>query len=253
MSAAASKPTMQCVFKDVSTFVRLVNVSKALMDQFMLTITPSAITIRGMDPSHVALIDAEVPREAFESYECKEAFSIGINSDLIANVLKSLKGDKQTVKLDVSREYMVIRINTRQFKLRLIEASLTNTPVPKVPVDASITMPDTKFKEMITSIALMANMAMITVTKSGCTVHAKDDSGSIDIKLGDTADEDFGNCTYANMADAAITGTYSTEYLVQIAPSFNDGVLLEFAENTPLKITSLDGCTRYYLAPRVDQ
>ena len=253
MSTAASKPTMQCVFKDVSTFVRLVNVSKTLMEEFMLTITPSAITIRGMDPSHVALIDAEVPNEAFESYECKEAFSIGINSDLIANVLKSLKGDKQTVKLDVSREYMVIRINTRQFKLRLIEASLTNTPIPKVPIDASITMPDTKFKEMITSIALMAESAIIAVTKSGCTVHAKGDNGNIDIKLGEDKDEDFGNCTYENTATAAVTGTYSAEYMAQIAPSFSDGVLLEFAENSPIKISSLDGHARYYLAPRVDQ
>ncbi len=62
--------------------------------------TAEGITFRGMDPSHVALIDISWPNSAFEKYECDSDIKFGVRIDEFSKLIK--RADKKIVLKSVS-------------------------------------------------------------------------------------------------------------------------------------------------------
>ena len=50
------------------TLKGLVNVISTLIDEVKFTISPEGITIKAVDPAHVAMIELNIDAGAFESY-----------------------------------------------------------------------------------------------------------------------------------------------------------------------------------------
>ena len=48
----------------------IVNAIAVLVEEASFEATPEGIEFRGMDPSHVAMIDLNWPNASFEKYEC---------------------------------------------------------------------------------------------------------------------------------------------------------------------------------------
>ena len=51
-----------------------------LVDEATFEATTEGISFRGMDPSHVALIDIFWPNSAFDSYKCDSELKFGVES-----------------------------------------------------------------------------------------------------------------------------------------------------------------------------
>ena len=49
-----------------------------LVDEATFEVSVEGISFRGMDPSHVALIDIHWPNSAFEGYKCDTALKFGV-------------------------------------------------------------------------------------------------------------------------------------------------------------------------------
>jgi len=70
-------------------FLDILRVIAAFVDEAKLTFTAEGMKARHMDPSHVAMVDLVLPKEAFEDYEIigGEAATVTVN---IAEILKVL-------------------------------------------------------------------------------------------------------------------------------------------------------------------
>ena len=51
------------------TLKGLVNIISTLIDEVKFTIGPDGMTLKAVDAAHVAMIEMEVGKDAFESYE----------------------------------------------------------------------------------------------------------------------------------------------------------------------------------------
>ena len=65
----------------------LVGVISTLIDEVKFTIDKEGMSLKAVDPAHVAMVDLKINADAFESYEAEET-EIGLDLDKVKEVLK---------------------------------------------------------------------------------------------------------------------------------------------------------------------
>ena len=216
--------------------------------------TAEGITFRGMDPSHVALIDISWPNSAFEKYECDSDIKFGVRIDEFSKLIK--RADKKdSIQISISDENMLLVSvgKNKKYKMRLIESSATDTPLPKIPYNSKIVLTSSKFDKILGDVQVVSEYLTIKTSGSDGDFSGKGDSGEVAIDL-DKEDKDIEEI--ASKEDSE--GTYSLEYLnpvVKAVGSNVDTVTCEFSSSKPLRIefkVANIGRIHFYLAPRVE-
>ncbi|MFN3654710.1 MAG: DNA polymerase sliding clamp, partial [Candidatus Nitrosotenuis sp.] len=120
-----------------------------LVEEATFEATTEGITFRGMDPSHVALIDISWPNSAFERYESDGDIKFGVRIDEFSKLIK--RADKtESIEISITDNMLLILIGkNKQYKMRLIESSATDTPLPKIPYDAKIELATLLFDKIL--------------------------------------------------------------------------------------------------------
>ena len=66
----------------------VISAVSTLVEEATFEATVEGISFRGMDPSHVALIDINWPNTAFEKYECDGDIKFGVRIDEFSKLIK---------------------------------------------------------------------------------------------------------------------------------------------------------------------
>ena len=77
-----------------------------LVDEATFEASAEGISFRGMDPSHIALIDIHWPNHAFEKYECDSLVKFGIRVDEFSKLIR--RADKKdAVEISIGDDSML--------------------------------------------------------------------------------------------------------------------------------------------------
>lgn len=249
---------------DLKTIISAIS---TLVEEATFDATAEGITFRGMDPSHVALIDISWPNSAFEKYECDSDIKFGVRIDEFSKIIKRAdKKDSIDISISDDNKLLVTVGRNKKYRIRLIESSATDTPLPKIPYDTKIVVPTTKFDKVLGDVQVVSEYLTIRVAGNVVEFSGKGDSGEVAIELGVSGSRDSGSDD-ANSSDNIIeevetktesTGTYSLEYLnpvIKAVGGATSRVTCEFSSAKPLrlecKIANI-GRIHFYLAPRVE-
>ncbi|MEM3063849.1 MAG: proliferating cell nuclear antigen (pcna) [Candidatus Nitrosotenuis sp.] len=224
-----------------------------LVEEATFEATSEGITFRGMDPSHVALIDISWPNSAFEKYESDGDIKFGVRIDEFSKLIK--RADKtESIEISISDNMLLILIGkNKQYKMRLIESSATDTPLPKIPYDAKIELATLLFDKILGDVQVVSDYLTIKTTESKAEFSGKGDSGEVLISLQKQQDE----LTDISVKEES-TGTYSLEYLnpiVKAVGTASGSIVCEYSSAKPLRIefkVANMGRIHFYLAPRVE-
>ena len=116
----------------------IISAISTVVEEATFVANSEGITFRGMDPSHVALIDISWPNSAFEKYECDSDLKFGVRIDEISKLIK--RADKKdTIQISISDDNMLLVSigKNKKYKIRLVEGTASDTPLPKIPYDAN--------------------------------------------------------------------------------------------------------------------
>ena len=230
----------------------IISAISTLVEEATFTATAEGISFRGMDPSHVALIDISWPNSAFEKYECDNEIKFGVRIDEFSKLIK--RADKKdSIEISISDQNMLLVTvgKNKKYKMRLIESSATDTPLPKIPYDSKINLTSSKFDKILGDVQVVSDYLTIQTTDSKADFSGKGDSGEVTIDLDKSEDEEI-----TSKEDSV--GTYSLEYLNPVvkAVGTNAGfITCEFSSAKPLRIefkVANIGRIHFYLAPRVE-
>ena len=84
----------------------IISAISTVVEEATFVANSEGITFRGMDPSHVALIDISWPNSAFEKYECDSDLKFGVRIDEISKLIK--RADKKdTIQISISDDNML--------------------------------------------------------------------------------------------------------------------------------------------------
>jgi len=113
----------------------VVEAIKPIVDEAVFTANSEGITFRAMDASHVSLLDISWKRDGFLEYECNEEVTFGVRIDELLKLLRRIDREQQ-VEISIADGEMQLTASegkrTRNYKLRLLDASKSETPVPKL-------------------------------------------------------------------------------------------------------------------------
>lgn len=232
----------------------IISAISTLVEEATFVATAEGITFRGMDPSHVALIDISWPNSAFEKYQCGDNIKFGVRIDELSKLIKRAN-KKDSIEIGISSDNMLtVQVGkTKKYKIRLIESSSTDTPLPKISYDAKIELNSSLFDKILGDVQVVSDYLTIKSFSPKVEFSGKGDLGEVTINMDKHQDE----IIEVNSKDVVI-GTYSLEYLnpvVKAVGTTANSITCEYSTAKPLrmefKITNI-GRIHFYLAPRVD-
>jgi len=226
-------------------------VMSEIVDDVTFTIDPEGMSFRAMDPSHVCLVDVTIPNACFEKYEVSKEGSIGLRVEKVFKIIKALK-KKDTIRLTTTDDYQLsISTKYNKTKLRMIEASKVNTPLPKISYNSKVGTMLEDFKQALKQINLVSDYLTLETSNNIFKLSGSGDRGSNEI----TFEKGMQEMPEIDVRENS-KATYSLEYILAVVKHLNNGTLiLEYSEKMPLrleyKITNI-GKIHFYLAPRVE-
>jgi len=232
----------------------VISAVSTLVEEATFEATIEGISFRGMDPSHVALIDISWPNSAFEKYDCDGDVKFGVRIDEFSKLIKRAEKD-DSIEINISEDNM-LRVSigkNKKYKMRLIESSAAETPLPKIPYDSKIGLSSSIFDKILGDIEVVSDYLSIKATPNTVEFSGKGDTGEAFEKFEKDMQELEGISVSQESA-----GTYSLEYLnpiVKAIGSTSGSISLEFSSSKPLRIefkVANIGRIHFYLAPRIE-
>jgi proliferating cell nuclear antigen len=234
----------------------VVEAIKPIVDEAVFTANSEGITFRAMDASHVSLLDISWKRDGFIEYECNEGeVTFGVRIDELLKLLRRIDREQQ-VEISIADGEMQLTASegkrTRNYKLRLLDSSKSETPVPKLSFNTRVTMLYDALVDALKDIDVITNVVEIYTNEAMIKFYGKGDAGDAEVVYWqdeNTSIEMFNEVKESKTA-------YSLEYLLQMLNAVDaDNVILEYSSKMPLRLQFLlpFRCEmQYYLAPRAE-
>ncbi len=227
-----------------------------LVEEATFEATSESISFRGMDPSHVALIDILWPNSAFEKFECDGDIKFGVRVDEFSKLIKRADKD-DSIEISITEENMllvkIIGAYKKQYKMRLIESGAGSTPLPKISFNTKIAITASAFDKILSDIAVVSDYISLESSAGKAVFAGRGDSGEATITL-ESGSEGLEELNVKDESKA----TYSLEYLSSIVKAIGTSagsVICEYSSKMPLRLefkVSNVGRIHFFLAPRVE-
>jgi proliferating cell nuclear antigen len=227
-----------------------------IVEEATFEATSQGLNFRGMDPSHIALIDLNWPNSAFEKYECSQPLKIGLKiEDFVKLIKRASSNDK--VELETKDDSLLIKfVNSykKEYLVHLIEPYSSSTPLPKISLNSKAVIKTKALQHLLDDVQVVSETVNISAKKDQIVLEGQGDTGNAKILL-DKTNEDI---ISVDVKEESLA-TYSLSHLLDIIGSLSsvsENVSLEFSTKMPIKLLfkigayGIDLC--YYLAPRIE-
>ena len=113
------------------TLKGIVDVVSTLVDEAKFNVNPKGLTLKAVDPAHVAMVDMKIEKSAFEEFEADDT-ELGVDLDKIKEVLRlSRAGDIISLSQDEDKNRLVVSVGNVTRRMNLVDT--TGMSDPKVP------------------------------------------------------------------------------------------------------------------------
>jgi len=231
----------------------------SLVDEAKLNVNEDGMQIKAVDPSHVAMIEANLIKSAFDSYETDVA-EMGIDVDKFKTVLAVAgKEDMVNLEKDDKLNRLVVNIGNLTRAMPLLDTS--GMPDPKVPsldLPAFVSVSVEEISQGLkASKSVSDHIALSTTKDSFRLVCEGDNQNRVDLTLGKEQLEKL-------VSPEETTSLFSLEYFALMVNSLPPDRILHINLGTdlPVKVdadlaiedlTGAQGNVKFLLAPRIDR
>lgn len=233
------------------TLKGLVNIISTLIDEVKFTITPEGMTLKAVDAAHVAMIEMEVEKCAFDKYEAEDC-EIGLDLDKVKDVLKlAASGDVIGMEQDDTHGRLVFKVGNITRRMNLVDTSTMSDPkVPQLSLTAKISLSVDELQKGIRAADTISDHIMLRAGSGYFELSCEGDTDSVSLRLeGDSVKVD---------TDSEVCSMFPLDYFSNIIKAIPAGttVMVELDNDYPVKLvfSLADGNARvnYLLAPRIE-
>ena len=238
----------------IEPFRNLVKALAAVVDEGCFNVDEARIWLLTMDPSHVAMVDFELPGEFFDEYRCDGEPRIFIKIDEFLKFLDRVERDERVkISLDEERARLVIQCisqgHSRRFTMPILEPLDEEVPQPKILFKSSARILTQSLRRAIRDADLVSEHVKIEVADDMLKMSAVGDIGSAFSDWERGADE-----LLELKAEEDSGATFTLSYLRDIINSAGvstEVATLELTTDMPLRMDFElpQGKLVYYLAP----
>ncbi|MDI9645039.1 MAG: proliferating cell nuclear antigen (pcna) [Candidatus Verstraetearchaeota archaeon] len=246
----------KAVLADSRVWKSIIESISTLVDEGVFVADASGIRLRAMDPSRVAMVDLDLPKGVFESYECAGEVPIGVNFEDMKNIMKRA-GANEKLDLEKGEEETRLKIrlkgkSTRTFSMPLLDMGKEELSVPRIPFNVTVKAPASTIMEAIKDAEVVSDFVKMAVEDGMMKMTASGDRGEVEVVI----TKESGELLSVEVKEPA-QALYSLNYLSKMmgASSLAEIVVVMFSKDMPLRLDfnlSSGGKIVYYLAPRME-
>ena len=235
------------------TLKGLVNIISTLIDEVKFTITPGGMTLKAVDPAHVAMIELNIGAKAFDTYQAGET-EIGLDLDKVKTVLKLAgQGDAVSMEQDEDKGRFVFKIGNLTRSMSLVDTSSMNDPkVPQLVLSASAVMTIDQLQKGIRAAESISDHISLTADPEFFELSCEGDTDDASLKLLKGADLESLD------VQSRVHSLFPLDYFANILKAIPAGtkVKVELDNDYPVRLifglANGEANVVYFLAPRIE-
>ncbi len=238
----------------IEPFRNLVKALSVIVEEGTFNMDEAQVKLLAMDPSHVAMVDFQLPREFFDRYSCEGESRLTLNIGEFLKFLDRVERDEQVkIRLDEEKARLVIRCSrgghTRRFMMPILEPLDEEVPQPRIFFKASARILTQSLRRAIRDSALVSEHVRLEVSGDDFKISATGDMGSALSEWERDSDE-----LLDLKAEEGSSATFTLSYLSDIVGAVSassEVAMLELSTDMPIKMDFElpQGRLTYYLAP----
>lgn len=234
------------------TLKGLVNVISTLIDEVKFTIDSEGMSLKAVDPAHVAMIELKIGAKAFESYSATDT-EIGLDLDKVKDVLKlSSSGDIISMEQDEEHGRIIFKVGNITRRMNLVDTSSMSDPkVPQLDLSATIVVPVSELQRGMKASENISDHIALIADPDSFELTCEGDTDSASLKL------DKSQLVSINVTEH-VCSLFPLDYflnLIKAVPS-DMNVKIELDNDYPVKLlfdlADGNGTVEYLLAPRIE-
>jgi proliferating cell nuclear antigen len=226
-----------------------------LIEEAAFKFTPKSVSMRAMDPSHISMVDFELPAEAFDEYDVRDEVIVGVNLVDLDKILGRMRNDDSLlleIPDDKSRLLVTFKgTSTRKLGIPLIDVEEEKIPEPKIQFTAEVKLPAGVLKDGLKDAEMVSDSVQMIAEKGLFIMKAEGDKGVSEMRL-EEGDRGLSKIDVQRPASAK----FGLEYLLKMLKeaSSDDEITLRLGTDLPLlmEINIGKGGIRFFLAPRIE-
>lgn len=247
----------KATISDARLWKNLLAAISTLIEEADFDAGPDGVKIRSMDPSHVAMVDFEWQKAAFDDYTCMEPNKIRLN---LASMLKLLRRVGSDEVLDIMYDDNTKKLNltlkgkiTRRFAIPTLDPAEEEVPTPKLNFTSRVKLTTGTLRDIIDDVQAVSDNVRFESTQEKFVATAVTELSSATIEM-----EKGSEVLLELDVKEPSKATFNLSYLSEISKAgatASELVTAEFATNMPVRLQfeiPQQGKLVYYLAPRIE-
>ena len=223
-----------------------------LVDEAKIQVTPDGISLKAVDPAHVAMVELTIGKRAFIEYKGTE-MDLGIDLDKLKDILK-LAGSQDAIDIEYKEDShrLVFKIGHITRRMALVDtANLGDPKVPNLNLPNQVTVLAGELQQGIKASEAVSDHIALVAHGNSFELIADGDTDQVHLSLSD------GDLIKIQAPDKS-RSLFSLDYFSNMSKVVRagDAVTLHLGSDYPVKIEFdiADGAGHitYLLAPRIE-
>ncbi|MEM3043827.1 MAG: proliferating cell nuclear antigen (pcna) [Thermoplasmata archaeon] len=234
------------VLRDVITVVG------TLVEEVKLNISSDGISLRAVDPAHVAMVELTLRSGAFEELKAS-ACELGVDIEKFREILKLAKAGS-IIKLnhDEEKNKLVVSIDNLTRRMSLVDtAGMSDPKVPAVNLPARVVIKTEELNQGIRASESISDHIALIASPEYFELSAEGETDSVSLKLPKDLLETL-------ETKDSVKSLFSLDYFSNMiksagnAPTVNLNLGTDYPVRIEFDIAGGEGHVRYLLAPRIE-
>jgi len=234
------------------TLKELVTIVSTLVDEAKFSIDSDGISLRAVDPAHVAMVDLKLSKDAFESFSADES-ELGIDVAKLEQFLRLARsGEPVDLIHDEDKRRLNVTVGNTTKKMSLIDTTGMSEPkVPNLALPAKVTLKIDELSQGIRASEAVSDHIALTVTPDFFEIVCEGDTDQVQMKL--AKDQ-----LQALECNEKVRSLFPLEYFSNMMRAIpgQAKLTLNLGNDYPVKIefeiADAKGNVTYLLAPRIE-
>ena len=231
---------------------RIVDTISIVVEEARFDFSEDGLSVRVVDPSHVAMVKLDVDAVAFETWEVEQA-NVGLEMRKLKELISLGSADEIISMTYDGKGDVLMNLGKIDRSSRPLDNNTLNPPnLPNLDLPCTVTLGGAELSQAFRAARQVGDLVTLSIDPEQFTIHVSGPNDAVTVAFGQ--DE-----LQAITCAAPAKSQYSLTYLVPLGKIFGgiDSVTIAFGENFPLAMdftfSDGSGSVKYFLAPRVEQ
>ncbi len=230
----------------------VVDVVSTLVDEAKFNVGKDSITIKAVDPAHVAMVDLSLDRGAFDAFKADET-ELGIDMDKMKEILRLAKtGEAISINHDEEKNRLIVTIGNTTRRMSLVDtAGMSDPKVPSLNLPAKVVVRADELRQAIRASESVSDHIALKASPEGFEIVSEGDTDTVSHMVPKDMLEEL-------QAKEPVRSLFPLDYFsnmvkaISSAPTVGLYLGTDYPVKMEFKIAAGKGEVKFLLAPRIE-